>query len=107
TPGLSKKQALGIADRPSALKEVGEPRNIGTLRVAPLLRLFQLLRVAQQHQILSCWRTRQNVGERHLSRLIDEKNVHRIHEFLPAPQPGSAPQNVDGAAAQTLQRLAV
>src|SRR5260370_38856964 len=58
TPRCSKKQALGIANRPSTLKQVGERRNVGALRVAALLRLFQLLRVAQQHQILACRRNR-------------------------------------------------
>src|SRR6516225_321511 len=73
--------------------------------MAALLRLLQLLRVAEQNQAFSSRGTSQNVGKRHLACLIDEQNVHGIAELLSTPEPRSTPKDIHGTTLQTLQRL--
>ena len=75
--------------------------------MAALLRLLQLLRVAEQNEAPSGRRASQNVRQRHLARLIDEENVHGIAELLSAPEPGSTAEDIDRAALQALQRFVI
>jgi hypothetical protein len=41
-----------------------------------LFRLFELLRITEQYDVVGGSRHRQHVGERHLARFVREKNVH-------------------------------
>jgi hypothetical protein len=46
-------------------------------------RLLQLLRVTKHNDILRGLRDGQNVRQRHLSRLVNEENVHSFEVVLP------------------------
>ncbi|MFQ5741838.1 MAG: hypothetical protein ACE5JX_22820, partial [Acidobacteriota bacterium] len=52
-----------------------------------LLRLFKLLGVAEQHEVLSGLRNRQSVGKGHLSSFVDEEHVDGLEELRPRPKP--------------------
>jgi hypothetical protein len=84
---LVQEQAAVAGDRLGAAEQVLEGRRAGTGRVARLLRLLQLLRVAEQHEAFRARGYCEHVGERHLARLVDEQHVDAVAEALVRPQP--------------------
>ncbi len=71
-------------------EDVLERRDPAALRVAPLLRLLELLRVAEQHERPAGLGDGQRVGERHLPGLVDEEDVDALEHLLARPEPGRA-----------------
>jgi hypothetical protein len=55
-----------------------------------LLRLFELLGVAQKHDAIGSLGDGQYVGQRHLARLVHEQNINRFGKLGPTPQPRGA-----------------
>ena len=60
-----------------AAEQVLERRDVGAVGVAALLRLLELLRIAEQHEAPGRLRHREHVGQRHLPGLVDEQHVDR------------------------------
>ncbi len=82
-------------------------RDIDAVGVAALLRLLELLRVAEQHQTASGGRHGQRVGQRHLPGFVDKQHVHRGRGFFAGPQPRGAAEHVHVAGSERRQRVAV
>ncbi len=61
---------------------MGEGGAIGARRVGALERLVELLRVTQQNQRVGARADGQDVGERHLPRLVHEEHVDRPGHVL-------------------------
>jgi hypothetical protein len=81
-------------------------RNIGALGMAALQGLLQLLRVSEQNEIFRRLGSGQDIRQRHLPGLVDEKHVYRFKVFLSGPKPGCAGDNVR-AFVQRRKRLIV
>ena len=81
-------------------------RNLGTIGMTALDRLLQLLGVTKQNDIFRSLGDGQHIRQRHLPRLINEKNVYRFEVFLPRPKPGGATDDLS-AATQSRKRLRV
>ncbi len=60
-----------------------ECRDFCPFRVTSLEWLFQLLRIAYEHQTVGGLRYGQDVGELHLPRFVNEKYINRFEEILP------------------------
>src|SRR5579862_576112 len=99
-PGFPEKEALRFTDSLPAIKQVSECRNIRAFRMASLLRLFQLLRIAKQNKASSSRGTGQHIGKRHLARLIDKEDLDGIHELRARPQPWSSAEHLYSAPLQ-------
>ena len=84
-----------------------QSRDVRAFGMAPFLRLLQLLRVTEQNETSPGGRASKNVRQRHLARLVDKKNVHRIAELFSRPEPGSPAEDIDAAAPQTVKRLVI
>ena len=85
-PGLGEKQAAIGRNRLLAVKNVMQRRHVRAFGVAALHRLFELLRIAEQHDAARRLRHRQDVGERHLRGLVDEEHVDRVRSVRRAPR---------------------
>lgn len=77
--------------------EVHERRDIGALGMGATLGLLELLRVAQEDDVLRGARSRQRRGERHLPRLVDEEVIERAGRAVVGPEPDGAPHDGSGA----------
>src|SRR5580698_7942354 len=75
--------------------------------MAPLLRLLQLLWIAQQDKAAPSRCAGQHIRQRHLAGLVDKEDVDRPHEFLARPEPRSASEHVYGAALQVVQGVVI
>src|SRR4051794_8774970 len=73
-------------------------------------RLAQLLRIAEQDQVRSCMRGREDVGERHLAGLVNQEDIDAVAEVLTSPKP-SCPTDYLGVSrvdrVQYLRRLLI
>jgi len=67
-----------------------EGRHFRALGMAALLRLFQLLRVAEEDDALGGLRDRKDVRKRHLPGLIHEEHVDGIAAIRARPHPDGA-----------------
>src|SRR5437762_5403934 len=90
SPGVLQKQPLLGADGELAVENVVQGGDAGAFGMAPLCRLVQLPRIAQQHQIPGSVRNREDVGQRHLGGLVDEEYVHGVLSLWTCPKPGRA-----------------
>ena len=84
---LMQEEAAFGRDRLCAAEQMLERGRLRAGRVARLLRLLELLRVAEQHEALRRGGQREHVGERHLSRLVDEQHVDAVAKLGPRPEP--------------------
>ena len=75
-------------------EHVLERRDVRRPRMASLLRLFELLRVAEQDEAPRGVRDGEHVGERHLAGLVDEQHIDGLGELGPRPEPGRAAEDV-------------
>ena len=83
-----EEDAPVVGDGVVAAEQVLQSRGVGAFRVSAALRLLKLLRVAEQDDISGGLRHGENVGERDLAGLVDEKNVERARIVLARPEPG-------------------
>ncbi len=86
-----------LLDGLAVLEQVSQGRHPRAVRVGALGRLVQLLRVAQQYQVRPGVRDGENVGQRHLGRLVHEQHVDGTAGLLARPKPGSARPYLAGA----------
>ena len=77
-PGLGEQHAAAGRDRLLAVEEVLEHRGARAAGVVGLGDLRQLLRVAEQHEVLGGQADGGGVGERELAGLVDEEQVERL-----------------------------
>ena len=75
-------------------------RSVGARRVRPLHRLVELLRIAEQHEILGGARDRDRVGEGDLAGFVDEQRVDRPGHLRRDPQPRRPGGEVRAAVAE-------
>lgn len=69
--------------------------------MAPLDRLLELLRVTQEHKT-SCGLTDcEHIGKRHLSRLVNEKDINGLFKLGARPEPCGAGHHLDFVTAQS------
>src|SRR6266699_7283656 len=60
-----------------------------------LLGLFELLRITEQHDTASALRSRENISERHLTRLVDKEHIDRRQRVWSRPKPLCSAKNVN------------
>src|SRR5947199_5317157 len=75
--------------------------NCRPVRMAALDWLLELLGVAYEHKASRGLADREDIGQRHLSRLIDEKNVDCSLELGARPEPSGAGRQLEFAAAES------
>ncbi len=81
----------------SAVQQVAEGGSIGPRWVGALGGLVELLRVTQEHERAGTLGRRQDVGERHLPRLVHEQDIDRPGHVLPRPEPRGPGGHLRGA----------
>ena len=90
---LEEESAIGGDGRMLAENMV-ERRHVGAFGVAALHRLFELPRVAQEHDAVCRLRDRQDVRQRHLCGLVDEQHIDGLPRVGAGPQPSCAAGDV-------------
>ena len=96
--GLVEEQAADRLDRLLVLKKVMQRGDVRAFGMAALHRLFELLRIAEEHDAPRGLRRRQHVGERHLRGLVDEQNIHRVRRIGRSPEPRRSAGHVTAIA---------
>src|SRR5262245_55843420 len=81
--------------------------DIRPIRMTPLQRLLELLRIAQQYEVLRGLRRGDYISQRHPPRFVADQYIDGILEFIACPEPCSSRDNVCGPVAERLQRLTV
>ena len=92
---LEKEAAVGRHGRLVA-EQVAQHRRAAAGRVRPLDHLVELLRVADEHEVPGRRPHRERVGERHLTRLVDEQVVDLL--VLAGEEPRRAGRQVGAEA---------
>ena len=69
-------------------------RDIRAFGMTALHRLFELLRIADQHDAPRGLRHRQNIRERHLRGFVDEENVDCVCGIGERPKPCRSARHV-------------
>src|SRR5438034_9868980 len=87
-PCLGQEQSFVRTDCCTLSQQMGKNRDIRSRRMDTLLRLIELLRIANEDETAGCLRNRQRVGEGHLARLVHEEHVHRARHVIAGPHPG-------------------
>src|SRR4051794_36323353 len=77
-PCLRQEQSAVGRDRRVDAEDVVEGRNIDAVGMASLDRLFELPWISKKNDALGGLGNGQDVGERHLSGLVDEENVYAV-----------------------------
>jgi hypothetical protein len=98
SPRLVQKQTAIRWDGFRLAQNVLERRRLRARRVARLLWLLELLRIAEQHEVLRARGYREHVGQRHLACLIDEQHVDALPKIGSRPEPRRAAEQPIGAA---------
>ena len=88
-------------------ENVIQSREVGAFWMASLLRLFELLRIAEQNDALGGRRNCQHIRERHLSGFVYEQDIQGVFCFLSRPQPRGSSGYVDFSLAKPLEDFAV
>jgi len=86
-------------------EDVRQRGDVGAVGVGALLRLFELLGVAEQHEVVRGAREREHLRERHLAGLVDEQVVEPAHGVVARPQPRGAADHGAGAIAASAPAL--
>ena len=86
---------------------MAEGRGVDAFRVRALLRLFELLGVAEEDDAARRVGGREDVGEGHLGGLVDEQHVDGLRELFARPQPGRAAHHAGGAILKRFERLGI
>ena len=81
-------------------EHVLQRRRVDAVGMTSLLRLLELLRIAEQHDAVRRLRHGDDVRERHLSGFVDEEHVDRRLEFRSRPQPRRAADDIGLAGLQ-------
>ena len=105
--GLVEEEPAIVGDGLTALKQVLEGRHFRALGMAALLRLLQLLRVAEEDDALGRLRDRKDVRKRHLPGLVHEEHVDGIAEVGARPHPGSAGRQLSLASGDARKKCGV
>src|SRR5262245_22849322 len=95
-PGLLQKETAIRGDGLLAQEQVLERGYLYSFRVAALERLIQLAWVTQQDNGAGALRDRQDVGERHLARLVHEQDIDSLEELFSRPEPRRPSQHRGG-----------
>ena len=90
---LEEEAAVG-RDRRLPGEQVLEHRRLGAVRVRALQHLAELLRVADEHDVVRAGRHRAGVGERDLAGLVDEEVVEPPVELGVGEEPGRAAEQL-------------
>ena len=88
-------------------EQVAERGSVGAVRVAALQRLIELLRIAEQHQILRGLGHRQRIRKRHLAGLVHEQHVHRGGVLRSRPEPRRAGTYLRFTLLERLKHIAI
>ena len=106
-PSLVEEDAAGRVDGRGFAEEVAEDGDVGAGRVDPLDGLVELARVAEQDEAPRRLADGEGIREAHLSRLVDDEDVHGAGHLLARPQPRGAGGEVRVAAGERLGHLVV
>ncbi len=90
-----------------AVEQMVERGHVDTLGMTPPLRLLELLRVAEQHQVPGRRRHGEHVGQGHLPGFVDEQHVDRLDEFRSCPEPWRAAEHAPTRLAKPTPRHGV
>ena len=80
-----QKDASIVGHRLGAAEHVLQRRDVHAVRMTSLLRLLELLRIAEQHEISRRLRCGEHVRQRHLPRLVHEQHVDGVRAHPRAP----------------------
>jgi hypothetical protein len=78
-------------------------RDVGAVGVGALVGLFELLGVAEQHEVARGAGEGEDLGERHLAGFVDEQVVELLGGIVAGPQPSGAAD--DGPSGRSLRGL--
>ena len=106
-PRLRQEDATLRRHRLRAADDVLQRRDVHAVGMTALLRLLELLRIAEQHKAVGGLRDGEDVRQRHLPRLVDEQHVDTRGGLVGRPEPRGATEHVDVARLQRVDRLAV
>src|SRR3984957_20869047 len=101
SPRLPQEQPLFGPDCLTVIQDVIQRGDPGPVRVTPLRWLIELSGIAEQHKAGRRMRHRQNVGERHLGRLVHEEHIDALQRLRPRPKPGGPRRYITTAAQRT------
>ncbi len=94
-PGLVEEHAAVVGHGGVGSEDVLEGRRPGAVGVRARRRLGQLTGIADEDEVAGRGRHGQHVGERELTRLVDDEHVERVAQLGPREQPGRAGDHVD------------
>ena len=85
---------MRLRDSAFTIEDVFKRRYVCSRGVTTLLRLFELLWIANQNKALRGLRSSEDICQRHLPCFIDKENIDRFKQLLPRPQPVRPAYNI-------------
>ena len=105
-PGVVEEDALIVGHGPVfGTNDVRQRRHRSPVGVSALDRLIELLRIAEQHQVLRRSRRRDRVGQAELPGLVDDQHIKLLAQLGPREEPRGAADDVVVAVEKTLRCL--
>ena len=74
-PGFFEKKSAIRGNRRMRPQDMRQRGDVGTFRMAPLHRLLELPRIAEEDNTFRGLRDGEDIGKRHLRRFIDEQRI--------------------------------
>ncbi len=99
-PGDGEEDAAVFGHGEVIAEHVAEGRGVDAFGMGAFLRLFELLRVAQEDDAGRGVGGGEDVGEGHLGGFVDEEDVDGVRELFARPHPHRAADHVGGAGLQ-------
>ena len=104
SPCLREKESHGFWNCLAVSKQILERGFLRPGRMAALEGTLQLLRIANQDQVLGALRDGDDIGEGHLPGLVDEQYVYGLEIFGPGPKPRGSAYNIGSTRLKSAQR---
>src|SRR5713226_100395 len=102
--GLSEEQTAVRRYGQMVAEEMLQRRELGALGMAPLLRLLELARVAEEDDTPRSRSGGERVHQTQLARLVDDQNIY--NSGLWRPEPSGASEYLNGPVGQCRERRA-
>src|SRR6266403_2066809 len=104
SPCLREEESHGFWNCLAVSKQILERGFFCPGRMAALERALQLLRVANQDQVLGALRDGDDIGQRHLAGLVNEQYVDGLEILGPGPKPRGSAYNIGSTRLKSAQR---
>src|SRR6266481_5227282 len=104
SPCLGEKESHGFRNCLAVSHQILERGFLCPWRMAALEGALQLLRIANQDQVLGGLCDGDDIGEGHLPGLVDEQYVYGLEIFGPGPKPRGPSYNIGSTRLKSAQR---